>query len=192
MVIMGKNLLYESINIAALMNFEQSGMACALETLCGQAYGAGQYRKLSTYTYGATIWLLLACIPISILWIYTEKILVLTGQDPAMSAEAGKFSIWLIPSLFPYAILQSLVRFLQTQSLILPMLFSTVASLCIHLPLSWALIFKTDLGSVGAALSIGLSYWLNVIFLGIYVKYSENCAASLQLVLPSLRMCSLL
>lgn len=151
-------------------------MACALETLCGQAYGAGQYQKLSTYTYGATVCLLLACIPVSIIWIYTENILLITGQDPAISAEAGKFSIWLIPSLIPYAILQSLIRFLQTQSLIIPMLFSTLATLFIHLAISWAFIFKTDLGSAGAALSIGLSYWLNVIFLALYVKYSAKCA----------------
>lgn len=151
-------------------------MACALETLCGQAYGAAQYQKLGTYTYGAILWLFLACIPISVLWIYTEKILILTGQDSVISAEAGKFSIWLIPSLFPHAILQCLVRYLQTQSLILPMVFATIATLCIHLPLSWAFIFKLELGSIGAALSISLSYGLNVIFLAVYVKYSSQCA----------------
>ncbi|KAL0450040.1 UNVERIFIED_CONTAM: protein DETOXIFICATION 14 [Sesamum latifolium] len=151
------------------------GMACALETLCGQAYGAKNYQKVGTFTYGAIMWLFLACIPVCVLWIYTDKLLILIGQDPVISVEAGKFSIWLIPSLFPYAILQSLVRYLQTQSLILPMLLSTVASLCVHLPLSWALIFKLKLGNAGAALSIGLSYWLNVIMLGLYVKYSSSC-----------------
>lgn len=151
-------------------------MASGLETLCGQAYGAAQYKKLGTYTYGAIIWLLLACIPISLFWIYTENILIFAGQDSVISAEAGKFSIWLIPSLLPYALLQCIVRYLQTQSLIIPMVFSTIATLCIHLPLSWAFIFKTELGSVGAALSISLSYLLNVIFLGVYVKFSSQCA----------------
>ncbi|KAL0378034.1 UNVERIFIED_CONTAM: protein DETOXIFICATION 14 [Sesamum radiatum] len=151
------------------------GMACALETLCGQAYGAKHYQKVGTFTYGAIIWLFVPCIPVCVLWIYTDKLLILLGQDPVISVEAGKFSIWLIPSLFPYAILQSLVRYLQTQSLILPMLLSTVASICLHLPLSWALIFKLKLGNAGAALSIGLSYWLNAIMLGLYVKYSSSC-----------------
>ncbi|KAL0450039.1 UNVERIFIED_CONTAM: protein DETOXIFICATION 8 [Sesamum latifolium] len=150
------------------------GMACALETLCGQAYGAKHYKKVGTFTYGAIIWLFLACMPVCVLWIYTGRLLILIGQDPVISVEAGKYSIWLIPSLFPYAILQSLVRYLQTQSLILPMLLSTVASLCLHLPLSWALIFKLKLGNAGAALSIGLSYWLNAIMLGLYVKYSSS------------------
>ncbi|KAL8549892.1 hypothetical protein ACS0TY_008653 [Phlomoides rotata] len=152
-----------------------AGMACALETLCGQAYGAESYRKVGTFTYGAIIWLLLACLPVSVLWIYTENILILIGQDPVISAEAGKFSIWLIPSLFPYAILQPLIRYLQVQSLIFPMVFSTIASLCIHLPLSWAFIFKLNLGNAGAALSICFSYSLNTLILVLYVKYSSTC-----------------
>lgn len=78
-------------------------MACALETLCGQAYGAEQYRKLGIYTYGAIISLLLVCVPIALLWIFMEKLLIIIGQDPLISQEAGKYSIGLIPTLFPYA-----------------------------------------------------------------------------------------
>ncbi|KAL3637777.1 hypothetical protein CASFOL_018225 [Castilleja foliolosa] len=99
-----------------------TGMASALETLCGQAYGAKQYKKLGTFTNGSIIWLCLACLLVCVLWIYTDTLLILLGQDPVIAAEAGKFSIWMIPSLFPFAILQSLNRYLQTQSLIYPML----------------------------------------------------------------------
>ncbi|KZV53883.1 MATE efflux family protein 5-like [Dorcoceras hygrometricum] len=151
------------------------GMTCALETLCGQAYGAENYRKVGTYCYGAVIWLSIPCLPIAVLWIYTEKLLILLGQDPEMSHEAGNFSIWLIPTLFPYAILQSLVRFLQTQSLIFPMVFGSLATLCIQLPLSWAIILKLEFGNPGAAFCIGISYWLNAIFLGVYIYYSSAC-----------------
>lgn len=150
-------------------------MASALETLCGQAYGAEQYQMIGTYTCGAIISLLLVCIPISILWIFTEKFLIMIGQDPSISHEAGIYSIWLIPALFPYAIIQLLVRFLLTQSLLYPMLLSSVAALVFHVPLSWVLIYKFKFGSGGAALAIGLSYWLNVILLGIYVKFTPSC-----------------
>ncbi|CAA2996588.1 protein DETOXIFICATION 14-like [Olea europaea var. sylvestris] len=151
------------------------GMSSALETLCGQAYGAQQYQRVGTFTYGAILCLFVACLPVSLLWIYTDKLLILIGQDPSISLEAGKFAIWLIPTLFPYAILQSLVRYLQTQSLILPMLWSSIASLLFHLPLCWAFIFKLNLGNAGAALSIGISYWFNVILLMLFVKYSPTC-----------------
>ncbi|KAG9129739.1 hypothetical protein Leryth_015440 [Lithospermum erythrorhizon] len=151
------------------------GMSSALETLCGQAYGAGQHKKLGSYTYCGIISLILVCIPVSILWIFIEDILIFVGQDVVISREAGNYAIWLILTLFPYAILQSLNRFLQTQSLILPMLLTSIISICFHLPVCWAFIFKLNLGNAGAALSIGLSYSLNTILLVLYVKYSPTC-----------------
>ncbi|XP_015869372.3 protein DETOXIFICATION 3 isoform X1 [Ziziphus jujuba] len=151
------------------------GMAGALETLCGQAYGANQYRKLGIYTYCASISLIVVCIPISILWIIMDKLLILIGQDPLVSHEARKYSILLIPALFAYAIQQSLVCYFQSQGLILPVLISSCAILCFHIPVSWALVYKLELGSGGAAISIGLSYWLNVILLVLYMKYSSDC-----------------
>ncbi|KAL2531633.1 MATE efflux family protein [Abeliophyllum distichum] len=117
------------------------GMSSALETLCGQAYGAQQYQRVGTFTYGAILCLFVTCLPVSLLWIYTDKLLIIIGQDPSISLEAGKFAIRLIPTLFPYAILQSLL----------------------------------NLGNAGAALSIGISYWFNVILLVLYVKYSPTC-----------------
>ncbi|XP_031093190.1 protein DETOXIFICATION 14-like [Ipomoea triloba] len=154
------------------------GMASALETLCGQAYGAGQYHKLGTYTYGAIMSLTVVAIPISILWVFMDKLLILVGQDPLISAEAGRYSVWLISAIFPYAILQCLVRYLQMQSLIVPMLLSSALSLCFHIPVCWALSFRSGLGSAGPALAIGLSYWFNVILLVVYVKYSSACEKS--------------
>ncbi|XP_075085875.1 protein DETOXIFICATION 14-like [Nicotiana tabacum] len=168
------------------------GMASALETLCGQAYGAEQYNKLGIYTTGAMISLLMVCIPISILWLFVDKILIFMGQDPLISIEAAKYSIWLIASVFPFTILQALIRYLQTQSLILPMVLTSVATLCFHVPICWLLIFKLNLGSCGAAVAIGLSYWCNVLLLGLYVKYSSSCektriCVSSQEVLASIR-----
>ncbi|XP_074365344.1 protein DETOXIFICATION 14-like [Apium graveolens] len=154
------------------------GMASALETLCGQAHGAKQHKKLSLYTYGAIISLLLICIPVAILWIFMEKFLILIHQDHLISHEAGKFSIRLIPALFPYAILQPLIRYLQSQYLILPLLVSSIATLAFHVPVCWAFVFKFNMGSDGAALAIGLSYWFNAIFLGLYAMYSPKCAAT--------------
>ncbi|KAF5180931.1 Detoxification-like protein [Thalictrum thalictroides] len=151
------------------------GMASGLETLCGQANGAKQYQKLGNYMYSSIISLVLLCIPLSLIWINMEKILTFLGQDPQISFQAGKYAIWSIPALFAYAILQPLMRYLQSQSLTLPMLLSSFAALCIHIPLCWALVYYSGLQAVGAALAIGLSYWLNVIFLVVYITYSPFC-----------------
>eukprot|EP00257_Ricinus_communis_P022878 XP_015582727.1 protein DETOXIFICATION 12 [Ricinus communis] len=152
------------------------GMASALETLCGQAYGAKQYKKLGIQTQTAIFCLILVCIPLSIIWTFMGKLLVSIGQDPAISHEAGKYMMWLVPSLFAYAALQPLVRYFQMQSLITPMLLSSCATLCFHMPLCWVLTFHSGLENLGAALAMDISIWLNVIFLGLYMSYSSACA----------------
>ncbi|KAL1179683.1 hypothetical protein V6Z11_A03G176600 [Gossypium hirsutum] len=165
-----------AISLAGVTGFSfLLGMACALETLCGQAYGAQQYRKLGIHTYTAIFCLILVCIPLSILWLYMGRLLVFIGQDPLISQEAGKFILWLIPSLFAYATFQPLVRYFQTQSLITPMLICSCASLVVHIPLCWALVFKSGLESIGGAIAISISNWLNVIFLALYMLYSPTC-----------------
>ncbi|KAH7556915.1 hypothetical protein JRO89_XS11G0011100 [Xanthoceras sorbifolium] len=152
-----------------------SGMAGGLETLCGQAYGAQQYKKLGVHTHSAIISLILACLPICVVWIFMDKLLPLIGQDPVISHEARQYSIRLIPALFASAILKPLTRYLQTQSLTLPMLFSSLFVLCFHIPVCWTLVYKLELGISGAALSFSLSTWLNVVLLGVYVTYSSAC-----------------
>ncbi|ESW14988.1 hypothetical protein PHAVU_007G034700 [Phaseolus vulgaris] len=166
-----------AISLAGVSGFSLlMGMASGLETICGQAYGAQQYQRIGVQTYTAIFSLLLICIPLSLLWVYIESILVFIGQDPLISHEAGKFIIWLLPALFAYAILQPLVRYFQIQSMLLPMLASSCVTLIIHIPLCWALVFKTRLNNVGGALAVSISMWSNVIILGSYMRYSSACA----------------
>lgn len=157
------------------IHVKQFGMSCALETQCGQAYGAQQYRKFGVQIYTAIVSLNLACLPLSLLWIYLEKILTLLGQDPLISQEAGKFALCMIPALFAYGTLQALVRYFLMQSLTGPLVISALVTLCFHVAFCWLLVFKSGLGNLGAALSIGTSYWLNVILLGLYMKFSAEC-----------------
>ncbi|OMP04681.1 Multi antimicrobial extrusion protein [Corchorus olitorius] len=162
------------------------GMAGALETLCGQAYGAQQYHKLGSYIYSSIISLIPVCIPISIVWIFMNKLLVFLGQDPEIAEVACRYSIWLIPGLFAYPFLQSFIRFFQCQSLILPMFFGSWAALCLHIPLCWTFVYKTNLGVTGAALSFGLASWFNVILLAVYIRYSSSCEKSRTFVFNDL------
>ncbi|KAA3482835.1 MATE efflux family protein 5-like [Gossypium australe] len=118
-------------------------------------------------TETAIFCLILVCIPLSVLWLNMGRLLVFIGQDPLISHEAGNFISWLIPALFGYATF-------QTQSLITPMLICSCASLMVHIPLCWVLVFKSGLESIGA-LAISISNWLNAIFLSLYMWYSPTC-----------------
>ncbi|XP_047152739.1 protein DETOXIFICATION 14-like [Vigna umbellata] len=165
-----------AISICAVSGFSVIfGMSCALETQCGQAYGAQQYRKFGVQIYTAIVSLALVCLPLSFLWMNMGNLLVLLGQDRLVSLEAGKFALCMIPALFAYAALQTLVRFFLMQSLISPLFISSSITLFFHVAFSWLMVFKSGLGNLGAALSISTSYWLNVILLGLYMKFSTQC-----------------
>ncbi|WOK99920.1 hypothetical protein Cni_G08632 [Canna indica] len=154
------------------------GMASGLETLCGQAYGAEQYQIVGVHAYRAIFSLILVCLPISLVWALMEKFLLLVGQDPLISQEAGKYIVWMIPGLFACAIIQPLMKFLQSQSLTFPMLLSSAATLCLHILLCWFLVFNTALHGIGAALSLSISYWVNALILAVYIRYSASCRAT--------------
>ncbi|CAL9222379.1 unnamed protein product [Arabidopsis halleri] len=151
------------------------GLAGALETLCGQAYGAKQYEKIGTYAYSATASNIPICVLISILWIYIEKLLISLGQDPDISRVAGSYAFWLIPALFAHAFFIPLTRFLLAQGLVLPLLYSTLTTLLFHIPVCWAFVSAFSLGSNGAAMAIGVSFWFYVVILSCYVRFSSSC-----------------
>ncbi|XP_022769620.1 protein DETOXIFICATION 8-like [Durio zibethinus] len=162
------------------------GLAGALETLGGQAYGAKKYQKLGSYTYCSILSLLTICFPVSLLWIFMDKLLTLMGQDPQISEVASIYSIWLIPALFADAVLQSLVRYFQSQGQILPLFLSSCGTICLHVPLCWALVHKINLGYIGAALAIIVALWFNVILLGLYMRCSSSCESTRILILKDI------
>ena len=152
------------------------GMASALETLSGQSYGAKQYHMLGIHMQRAMFVLLIVSLPLAVIWANTEPILIAVGQDAAIAAEAGRYARVMIPSLFAYGLLQCLVKFLQTQNIVFPMVVCSGVATLLHVLLCWALVLKSGLGSRGAALAISISYWINVILLALYVKFSSSCA----------------
>lgn len=58
-----------------------TGLCGAMDPICGQAYGARNYRLLHKTLLMATLLLLAAAAPISLLWLNVDKILVGVGQQ---------------------------------------------------------------------------------------------------------------
>ncbi|XP_030523633.2 protein DETOXIFICATION 16-like [Rhodamnia argentea] len=151
------------------------GVASALDTFCGQSYGAKQYHMLGIHKQRAMIVLLIASIPLAILWANTGQILIFFKQDPQISAEAGSYARFMIPSIFAYALLQCHIRFLQTQNNVVPMMVISGITALLHIFICWFLVFNSGLGNKGAALANSISYWINVSMMAIYVRISPSC-----------------
>ncbi|XP_024395361.1 protein DETOXIFICATION 16 isoform X2 [Physcomitrium patens] len=152
------------------------GMGCALETLCGQSFGAKNYQMVGIYLQRGIIVLFLTAIPVAAIWWNMTNILIALGQDPEIAEKSGEYARFLIPSLFAYAAIQPLVKFLQAQSLVFVMSFSSLTTLCFfHIPLCYLMIFKLGVGFRGAAIATSVSNWVNVTILATYVRFSPHC-----------------
>ncbi|KAF8695482.1 hypothetical protein HU200_037450 [Digitaria exilis] len=152
-----------------------AGMAGALDTLCGQAFGARRYGLLGVYKQRAMVVLAVACVPIALVWACAESILLAIGQDADIAAEAGAYARWLIPSLAAFVPLTCHTRFLQPQSIVVPVMVSSGITALTHIFVCYALVYKVGMGSKGAALSAAVSYSTNLTILALYVRMSSVC-----------------
>ncbi|KAK9934568.1 hypothetical protein M0R45_021705 [Rubus argutus] len=139
------------------------GMGSALETLCGQAFGAGQLDMLGIYMQRSWVILCGTGVVLSFFYIFAQQILYGIGQTADISKAAGIFAIYMIPQLFAYAMNFPISKFLQSQSKIMVMAGITMAVLIFHTVFSWLLMLKLGWGLVGAALVLNVSWWIIVL-----------------------------
>ena len=70
----------------------QLGMGSALETLCGQAYGAGKIRMLGIYMQRSWVILLTTACCLVPIYVFAPPILELIGETTEISEAAGQYS----------------------------------------------------------------------------------------------------
>ncbi|KAL8032102.1 hypothetical protein ABFX02_13G072600 [Erythranthe guttata] len=145
------------------------GLSGALETLCGQAFGAKKYRMLGIYLQASCIITLIFAIVVSVLWWYSDVILILLHQDHEIAKAAGLYLKYLIPGIFAVGLFQNVLRFLQTQSVVMPLVVCSFVPLVLHVGIAYALVHRTPLAYRGAPLAASISLWLSTFMLLIYV-----------------------
>ncbi|XP_031504602.1 protein DETOXIFICATION 21-like isoform X3 [Nymphaea colorata] len=135
-------------------------MASALETLCGQAFGAGQYAMLGIHLQRSWIVLLCTATCLLPLFIFAKPILVLLGQTESVSETAASMSLWFIPVLYSFVFSFSLQMYLQAQRKNKIIGYLAGVSLLLHVSLSWLLAYKLGMGVEGVLISMNLAYWI--------------------------------
>eukprot|EP00253_Pinus_taeda_P006322 PITA_06322 len=145
------------------------GMASALQTLCGQAYGAKQYHMMGIYMQRSCIVLFFVAILLLPIYIFATPILKLLGQADDIAELSGSVSIWFIPQHFAYVFMFPFQRYLQCQLKNMVLAWTVGATLVLHVFLSWLFIVKLHMGLIGAAMTLDLAWWLPPICQFLYI-----------------------
>ncbi|KAJ6706835.1 MULTIDRUG RESISTANCE PROTEIN [Salix viminalis] len=151
------------------------GMGSAVETLCGQAYGAHKYEMLGVYLQRSTILLMATAVPLMAIYIFSKPLLMLLGEPVSIASAAAVFVYGLIPQIFAYAANFPIQKFLQAQSIVTPSAYISFGALVVHVSLSWLAIFKWNWGLMGAGLVLSFSWWIIVVAQFVYIVTSKRC-----------------
>lgn len=150
-------------------------MGSAVETLCGQAYGAHRNEMLGVYLQRAIVVLTLTAIPMTVIYLLSKPALLLLGEPKKVASAAAVFVYGLIPQIFAYAVNFPIQKFLQAQSIVYPSAIISAATLGVHLLVTWLALFKLGMGLVGASLALSLSWWIIVVAQFVYIVKSDRC-----------------
>lgn len=131
-----------------------TGFSAAMETLAGQAYGAQSYRAVGVVLQRALVIVTALTAALAALWSQAEGLLLLAGQDPAISALAAQYIHRLVPALYAVGLSEALKRFLMVQHCVRPVAACTLLSLLVAPFFNWLFIFKLGLGFNGAAYAV--------------------------------------
>lgn len=114
-------------------------------------------------------------VPVMLIYIFSKPILILLGESTAIASQAALFVYGLIPQIFAYAANFPIQKFLQAQSIVAPSAYISTATLAVHVLLTWLAVYKLDLGLLGAALVLSLSWWIIVVAQFVYILVSRRC-----------------
>ncbi|GAB2234172.1 hypothetical protein Droror1_Dr00003410 [Drosera rotundifolia] len=164
-----------SVGIQGLAYGIMLGMASAVQTVCGQAYGAKKYSAMGIICQRAIVLHVGAAVLLTFLYWFSGDVLKAIGQSDSIAEQGQVFARGLIPQLYAFAISCPEQRFLQAQNIVNPLAYMSAGAFLVHTLLTWLVVYVFDYGLIGAALTLSFSWWLIVAMNTFYIVFSPSC-----------------
>jgi len=132
------------------------GLASAMDTLCSQAHGANEPKKMGTYLQTGTIVLSVLSLVVMYVMYRATDVLLLLGQPQGVSEMAGTFTRYMLPGLPFQYLFELLKKVLQAQNITLPQLYVAVVANVLHVGAGYYLVHCTAWGYLGVAIARAL------------------------------------
>lgn len=145
------------------------GMSSATETLCGQAFGAGQHHMMGIYLQRSWIVDLLTLTVLLPIFVFGTQLYRLLGEESSIAISGGYISLWFIPFVYNFVFSLTIQMFLQAQLKNMVIAWLAIFQFAIHIPLSWLFVYKMGFGVPGAMVALSISSWFLVIGEFIYI-----------------------
>ncbi|KAF5195681.1 Detoxification-like protein [Thalictrum thalictroides] len=169
-----------------------SGLAMGMDPVCSQAFGSGNLPLVFATLQRTIIMLLCASVPIGLLWVNLEPVMLTLHQNPEITQVASLYCQFALPDLIANSLLHPLRIYLRSKGHPWPLMWCTLLSSILHLPITIFLAFTLKYGVPGVAVATFVTNFNTLIFLLCYM-YCTHDFQELQyspLFQPSSLLCS--
>ncbi|KAG0376807.1 hypothetical protein BGX24_007177 [Mortierella sp. AD032] len=152
------------------------GTATALDTLCSQSYTSHHPHTLGLHLQRAILVLMLLFVPIAGVWLSSEYIFTLLGQEEALAQHAALFLRGLLPGAPAFLIFECVKKYLQAQGNMHASTYVLLIASPINVILNYILVWDKHIGMgyIGAPIATSISYWNMLILLLLYIRFVDG------------------
>ena len=151
------------------------GLVHGMDPLVSQAHGRGDGDGAALALQRGLVIACLSSLPLMALWIATEPLLILLGQDEHVAELAGNYMLARLPSALGFNLFIALRHYLAGRTIMRPAMWVMLIGNVANLFLNWVLIFGhlgfPRLGLLGAGLATGLTNVFLPIGLWLWIRY---------------------
>ncbi|CAH8559433.1 unnamed protein product [Schistosoma intercalatum] len=135
-----------------------TGFSSACDTLFSQAYGSRNRELIGTLLQRALcvvclMYMTLVCIHLNI-----ETVLLLLGQNPLTASLTSEYIVYFLPGLGFDFLFLTFARYLQTQNIIQPIVYSTFTGTVFNMFAQYYFIVHLNYGLRASAICLSLSF----------------------------------
>ncbi|KAM3124624.1 hypothetical protein CJJ07_001347 [Candidozyma auris] len=152
------------------------GIATALDTLCPQAYGAGNLEMVSVHVQRCLMFSMLIYVPVALFWWNSHYLLQYVIQEQEVLQLTTQFLRIFILGGPAYIFFECFKRFLQAQGIFEAGTGVLFVSAPLNIFLSWFLVWnkKYGIGYAGAPIATVINFWIMDVLLVLYTIFIDG------------------
>lgn len=164
-VSLGRLVILGSLMMAA-------GIVFGIDPVITQAHGARNARLLGVTFQRGMVLAVVVSAPNAVIWLLAERILLALGQDPGLSAEAGRYVVVQLPLIPAFLLFTVLRQYQLGRGIMMPSMWVTLLGNGANVAANYALIYghwgMPRLEIVGAGIATVLTQILMLVALAVW------------------------
>src|SRR5690606_18026550 len=105
------------------------------------AHGSGDHDRVARSLHHGIVLAVALGVPITVAWLYTEEVMLLFGQQPALARGAQVYVATQVWSVIPFLGFHALRQYLQGRGLVAPALWVVLTGNLFNVLANWVLVF---------------------------------------------------